>query len=356
MKGLVLSGGTGTRLRPLTHAGPKQLIPVANKPVLFYGLEALRDAGVTEVGIILGNNMPERVREVVGDGSPLGIRATFIHQGEPRGIAHAILAARDYLGSEPFVVYLGDNILKSGIQAFTRGFTEGRAEARILLTRVRDPQRFGVVELDPRGRVVRLEEKPKAPRSDLALAGIYLLKPSIFPILQALRPSWRNELEITDGLQSLLQSGALIEPTIVDGWWKDTGKPEDILDANRLVLEDLEPKVEGTVEKGAKVSGRVSLGAGSTIHRGSTVRGPAIIGRDCDIAGATLGPYTSIGDNCRIAGATIENSVLVEDIVVETPRRIVESLIGRGSRITSSRGAAPEGARMVVGENTALSL
>ncbi|MFQ5553005.1 MAG: glucose-1-phosphate thymidylyltransferase, partial [Thermoplasmata archaeon] len=293
MKGVVLSGGHGTRLRPLTHTGPKQLIPIANKPNILYCLEDLRDAGITDIGVILGDIMPERVREALGNGAEWGLDLTYIEQGAPRGIAHAVQCAEDFVGEEPFCVYLGDNLLKGSIRPMVKEFRAGDHDAGVLLARVPHPERFGVVEVGADGRVLSLVEKPKEAKSDLALVGIYLLRPSIFPVIQRLRPSWRNELEITEALDSLRAEGGDLVAHIVTGWWKDTGRPEDILEANRLLLDDLEAATEGTVEKGARVEGRVQIGPNSTVKEGSVVKGPAIIGRDCVIGPDTyVGPYT----------------------------------------------------------------
>src|SRR2546425_9868206 len=281
MKGVVLTGGHGTRLRPLTHTGPKQLIPIANKPNVLYCIEDLRDAGITEIGIILGDIMPEKVQELLGDGSAYGVRFTYIVQGAPKGIAHAIRCARDFVGDDTFCVYLGDNLLKGGIRHMVQDFERGGHEAGILLCPVEHPEWFGVAELDKEGNVIGLVEKPKNPRSNLALVGIYMLRPSVFPVIDKLAPSWRNELEITEALENLRRAGSRVRAYTVNGWWKDTGRPEDILEANHLLLEDLAPAMEGTVEPGAQVVGRVRIEAGTVVSKGSLIRGPAIIGRNC---------------------------------------------------------------------------
>ena len=353
MKGLILAGGAGTRLRPLTHTGPKQLIPIANKPNILYCLEDLRDAGVTEIGIILGDNQPEKVRELLKDGGEFGVHLTYVVQGAPRGIAHAIGCAEDFLKGGPFCVYLGDNLLKGGIRDMVAEFASGDADAEIALCHVSEPQRFGVAELDAEGRVVRLVEKPKDPKSDLALVGIYFLRDRIFPIIRSLKPSWRNELEITDALETLRAQGGLVHAHIVTGWWKDTGKPEDILDANRLILDELQPRVEGIVEDGAEIKGRVAIGPGSVVRRGAVIHGPAIIGRDCQIGpGTYIGPYTTVGDRTVIEFADIENSILLPDVHLATRHKIVGSLIGSHSHITEDEGARPRGMRVVLGEHS----
>lgn len=357
MKGVVLTGGHGTRLRPLTHTGPKQLLPLANKPNVLYCIEDLRDAGITDIAVILGHNMPEKVRELLGDGSAYGVRFTYIVQGQPKGIAQAIGCARDFVGQDAFCVYLGDNVLKGGIRHMVSEFLTSDAEAGIALCRIEHAERFGVAELDAHGDVVSLVEKPKQPKSDLALVGIYLLKPSIFPVIDRLKPSWRNELEITDAIESLRASGGRIKALLVKGWWKDTGRPEDVLEANHLLLEDLEPRNEGTIKEGAEVIGRVQIGKGTVVERGSVVRGPVVIGRDCVIGpGTYVGPYTSIGDGSHVVGADIEASIVIGDAIIESPKKIVNSLIGRHAAIRSADGRLPKGHQLIVGENSTLYL
>ncbi len=357
MKGLILTGGAGTRLRPLTHTGPKQLIPIANKPNVLYCLEDLRAAGITDIGIILGDNQPGKVRELLNDGSKWGVRFTYIVQGAPKGIAHAVLCAEAFAGDEPFCVYLGDNVLKGGIRDMVEEFRKNDYDAEVMLCRVPNPEKFGVAELDAQGNIISLVEKPKAPQSDLALVGIYLLRKTIFPIIRGLRPSWRNELEITEALDELRKQGGRIRTHIVKGWWKDTGKPEDVLEANHLLLDDIERRIDGTVEEGARVEGRVRVGEGTVIAKGSVVRGPAVIGRDCVIGpGTYVGPYTSIGDGSRLVGADIEASIVVGDVVIECPNKIVNSLIGRSATIRSAGTRLPKGHRLIVGENSTLDL
>lgn len=357
MKGIVLSGGHGTRLRPLTHTGPKQLIPVANTPILLYCIKDLVAAGITDIAVILGDVMPEKVQQLLGDGSPYGARITYIVQGAPRGIAHAILCAESFVGDEPFCVYLGDNLLKGGVQGVVQEFLAHAHDAEVLLCRVPNPEAFGVAELAKDGSIVSLVEKPKEPRSDLALVGIYLLRPSIFPIIRTLTPSWRNELEITEALDALRRQGGRVQAHIVTGWWKDTGRPEDILEANRLVLDDLPRRIDGTVAAGARVEGRVQIGPGTVVKEGSVVRGPSAIGRDCIIGPDThVGPYTAIGDGSVLLGADIEDSIVVGECRIETPRKIVGSLIGRHATIRSGDAILPRGLRLVVGENSTLVL
>ena len=357
MKGLILAGGAGTRLRPLTHTGPKQLIPLANKPNLLYCLEDLRDAGITEIGVILGDNQPEKVRDLLKDGRDFAVHITYIVQGAPKGIAHAVQCARDFMGPDPFCVYLGDNVLKGGIRAMVEDFRTNRFDAEVMLCHVPNPEKFGVAELDAKGQILSLVEKPKAPKSDLALVGIYLLRDSIFDVIRTLKPSWRDELEITDALEALRAAGGTILAHVVTGWWKDTGKPEDILEANRLVLDELASNVEGTVEPGAQVSGRVAIGRGTLVRSGAVVAGPAVIGRDCVIgAGTYVGPYTAIGDRSVLEPADIENSIVLTDAHIATRHKIVHSLIGSHTRIDEDEHARPKGTRLVLGEHSRVRL
>ncbi len=333
MKGLILSGGKGTRLRPLTFTQAKQLVPVANKPVLFYGIEALIGAGIREIGIIVGETKNE-IQQAVGDGRRWGddVRITYIDQPEPLGLAHAVLIAEDFLSGEPFVMYLGDNILKSGIVSLVQEFRERKPNALILLTPVPDPTMFGVAELKD-GRVVRLVEKPKMPKSNLALVGVYMFDSHVFEAVRAIKPSWRNELEITDAIQYLVDRGYRVQPHLVSGWWKDTGKIEDILEANRLILESLSGAIEGEVDGASRVSGEVVIENGVSV-RSSTIRGPAIIGAGSEIVEAYIGPFTSIQKNCRVIKTEIEHSIVLEGSeIIDVGSRIDESLIGREVRI-----------------------
>ena len=357
MKGLILAGGHGTRLRPLTHTGPKQLIPIANKPNILYCLEDMVEAGIKDIGIILGENMPEKVKELLGDGSRFGCNITYIVQGKPKGIAHAVGCAEEFMGDEPFVVYLGDNLLKQGIKELVERFEDPGVEAVIALCRVKEPQRYGVAELNEKGEVIRTVEKPQHPKSDLAVIGIYLFKPSIFPIIKGLKPSWRNELEITDAISGLIDAGYRVDAHIVDGWWKDTGKPEDILEANHLILDDLKPYNKGNVERNAKISGRVAIGDGTVVKEGSFIKGPAIIGKNCEIGPNTyIGPYTAIGDNSVITGTEIESSIVMKGTKITSGKKIVDSLIGANSVISSNERKLPKGIRLVLGENSTISI
>ncbi len=348
MKGLILSGGAGTRLRPITHTSAKQLVPVANKPILFYGLEAMREAGITDVGIIVGDTHAE-VEAAVGNGSAFGLTVTYIHQEAPLGLAHAVLTAEDYLGDEPFVMYLGDNLLKDGIVPFVRRFEESAPDALILLQKVLDPQSYGVAEIAD-GQVVRLVEKPAEPASDLALVGVYLFTPAIFASAKAIRPSARGELEITDAIQHLVDRGLRVEPHVVTGWWKDTGRLEDMLEANRLILSTLERDVRGELID-THVEGPVAVGARSRLER-CTVRGPVTIGEDCVLQDAFIGPYSAVYHGVRICRSEIENSIVLQDSRIEDlGARMTDSLIGKNVSICRSDGR-PLAYRFMVGDSS----
>ena len=358
MKGLVLSGGYGTRLRPLTHTGPKQLIPIANKPNIQYCIEDLRDAGITDIGIILGNVMPEKVQEFLGDGKKFGVKFTYIVQGEPKGIAHAVWCAKDFMGDEPFVMYLGDNLLKNGIKAIPKKMVDEKADCVISLMPVKEPQRYGIAELTPDGKkVIRTVEKPKEPKSNLAVIGVYAFNATFFKVYPKLKPSWRNEMEITDAISLLIDSGYKVVPHHVEGWWKDTGKPEDILEANHLILDGIQSSNAGKVEDGASVVGRVKIGNGTVVFGRSVIKGPSIIGEDCKIGpGAYVGPYTAIGDRCVISKAEVDDSIVMDDTTIEVERKLVRSMVGKGTKILSANGLVPKGDRLVVGENTTVYL
>jgi glucose-1-phosphate thymidylyltransferase len=354
LKGLILSGGAGTRLRPITHTSAKQLVPVANKPVLFYGIEALVEAGVTDIAIVIAPETGDEIREAAGDGSAFGATITYITQDRPAGLAHAVLTAEDYLGSSPFVMYLGDNLLAEGITRLVSAFRESQPDALILLTRVDDPSSYGVAELDG-DRVVRLVEKPKDPPSDLALVGVYLFGPTIFEAARALEPSWRGELEITEAIDGLIEGGQRVESQIVSGWWKDTGQLADMLEANRLVLEELTPRIDGEVSDDSRVESRVAVEQGAVVS-GSVVRGPAIIGQGARITDAFIGPYTSIGDEVEVSRSEIENSILLAGArVTDLGTRLEASLLGRNVSLTRSDGM-PKTLRMMVGDNSEIKL
>jgi len=349
VKGLILSGGKGTRLRPITHTSAKQLIPVANKPVLFYGIEAIAAAGIDQIGIVIAPETGDEVKAAAGDGSRFGVKLTYILQEEPGGLAHAVLTAEPFLGEEPFVMYLGDNLLQGGIVELVERFRGGGCDALILLTPVPDPENYGVAELEGE-RVVRLTEKPRTRRSDLALVGVYMFTNAIHDAARAIKPSERGELEITDAIQHLLDSGLRVEPHIVKGWWKDTGQLADMLEANRLVLDTLEARCEGTLES-SQLDGRVIVEAGARLER-SIVRGPAIIGADARLIDAYVGPYTAVGDGCLIESAEVEHSILLAGCeVCRLDGRVESSLLGRNVRI-SRDGRQPRAYRFMLGDNS----
>jgi glucose-1-phosphate thymidylyltransferase len=349
MKGLILSGGKGTRLRPITYTRAKQLVPVANKPVLFYGLEALVHAGILDIGIVVGDTQAE-IRAAVGDGSRWGARVTYIEQDAPRGLAHAVLISEPFIGRDPFVMYLGDNLLNRGIDRFVEEFGREQPAAQILLTHVPDPQMFGVAELAD-GRVIRLVEKPKEPKSDLALVGVYMFGPEVFTSVKRITPSFRNELEITDAIQDLIDRGLSVRPHLVEGWWKDTGKLEDMLEANRLILDTVTPCVAGSVDAESRLEGKVVVEAGAVIER-SVVRGPVIIGAGARITGAYVGPFTSIGERVTIRDTEIEHSIVLEGATItDLSTRIEDSLIGRGVSIYR-QPVRPTAYRFMLGDNS----
>ena len=349
MKGLILSGGKGTRLRPLTYTSAKQLVPIANKPVLFYGIEAIADAGIRDIGIVVGDTHAE-IRAAVGDGSRWGVRVTYIEQDAPRGLAHAVKISQDFIGQDPFVMYLGDNLLDKGITHFVEEFRRERPAAQILLTKVPDPQMFGVAQLRD-GQVVRLVEKPKEWIGDLALVGVYMFGPQVFDAVNRITPSFRNELEITDAIQDLIDHGLTVRPHIVEGWWKDTGKLEDMLEANRLILDTFETRVEGSVDAESRIEGKVVIEPGAVIER-STIRGPAIIGQGARIIHAYVGPFTSIMNGVEIQDTEIEHSIVLEGSSLRNlSNRVTDSLIGRNVRIYREP-VKPSAYRFMLGDNS----
>ena len=354
LKGLILSGGAGTRLRPITHTSAKQLVPVANKPVLFYAIEALVDAGIADIGIVIAPETGDEIRAAVGDGSAFGANVTYIVQDKPAGLAHAVLTAEEFIGGSPFVMYLGDNLLADGLRGLVASFRAEEPDALILLTPVEDPQSYGVAELNGE-RIVRLIEKPKDPPSNLALVGVYLFGPPIFDAARALEPSWRGELEITEAIQGLIDQGRDVRSEVVSGWWKDTGQLADMLEANRLVLEEIETRIEGEVDEGSRVEGRVVVEPGAKLVR-SVVRGPAMIGAGACIEDAYIGPYTSIGDDVHIRRSEVEHSIILAGSVVEDlGTRMEASLLGREVKLTRSKGM-PKTLRMLVGDKSEIKI
>ena len=354
LKGLILSGGRGTRLRPITFTSAKQLVPVANKPVLFYGIEAMAAAGIREVGIIIAPETGDEIRAAAGDGSQFGVSITYVVQDEPAGLAHAVLTAEPFLGDAPFVMYLGDNLLQGGMEDLVDAFREHAPEALILLTPVPDPQNYGVAELGPDGGVLRLVEKPPEPATDLALVGVYMFTPLIHEAARSIQPSARGELEITDAIQWLVDGGRRVEPHVVRGWWKDTGRLDDMLEANRLILDTVVRSVDGSLDD-AQVDGRVVVEPGARLER-ATVRGPAIIGAGALVRDAYIGPYTAVGRNCVIERAEVEHSILLEGSSVRgLDGRMESSLLGRD--VSISRGdRQPRAYRFMVGDKSEIGI
>jgi len=341
------------RLRPITHTSAKQLVPVANRPVLFYGIEAMAQAGIEDVGVIIAPETGDEIRAAAGDGERFGVRLTYIVQDEPAGLAHAVLTAEPFLGDEPFVMYLGDNLLQGGIGELVETFRRNGPEALILLTPVPDPEHYGVAELRD-GRVVALAEKPPAPKTDLALVGVYMFTPVIHDAARAIRPSARGELEITDAIQHLVDGGYRVEPHVVRGWWKDTGRLEDMLEANRLVLDTIVARIEGELVD-SRCDGRVVVEAGARLER-CTVRGPAIIGAGARLVDCYVGPYTAIGENCTIERAEVEHSILLDGCTVsDLDGRMESSLLGRN--VTIHRGdGQPKAYRFMVGDESEIGI
>jgi glucose-1-phosphate thymidylyltransferase len=325
-------------MRPLTHTSAKQLLPVGNKPMLFFALESIAAAGLKEVGIVIGRTGPQ-VMGAVGDGSAFGLSVTYLPQPDPLGLAHAVLIARDWLADDDFLMYLGDNFLSGGLSRFVSAFQAGPQDARILLTRVADPRAFGVAELDDSGRIATLVEKPKVPKSDLALAGVYLFTPVIHEAVSRIRPSWRDELEITDAVQWLIDAGYEVGHQLVSGYWKDTGSVADMLEVNRLVLDEIAPRVEGEVDAASEIRGQVEIAAGATV-RDSRIFGPVTVGSGAQICRSFIGPFTSIGEDCRISDSEIEGSIVMSGARIDGAVRVAQSSIGREVEITASAAAA----------------
>ncbi|MEM8997107.1 MAG: glucose-1-phosphate thymidylyltransferase [Acidobacteriota bacterium] len=353
MKGLILSGGKGTRLRPLTYTSAKQLVPVANKPVLFFGIESIVAAGITDIGIIVGDTKDE-IREAVGDGSQFGAKVTYIEQGAPLGLAHAVMIAEDFLGDDSFVMYLGDNLIAGGITSLVEEFQQLECNAQILLAEVPNPQQFGVAELADDGvHIKRLTEKPKEPKSNLALVGVYMFDRQIMESVKRIKPSARGELEITDAIQDLIDRGLAVHPHKVRGWWKDTGKLDDMLEANRIVLDstDIPQRRGGQTGDGSTLEGRVLVGEGAELVN-TVVRGPAVIGENARLENAFVGPYSSIGDDCVLSSCEIENSIVLQGSEIrDIPVRIDGSLVGKNARIVKTH-AKPKAYRFMLGDNS----
>jgi glucose-1-phosphate thymidylyltransferase len=348
VKALVLAGGEGTRLRPITHTSAKQLIPVANKPILFYGLEAIRDAGIREVGIVVGTTA-EEVRAACGDGSRWGLEITYLPQDAPRGLAHAVLIARHYLGDDDFVMYLGDNLLLEGLSTFVQEFDRHRPNAQIFLARVREPERFGVAVLEG-DRVTKLVEKPKEHISDLALVGVYLFDETVHEAVRRVEPSWRGELEITDSIQALVDAGRTVRAELITGWWKDTGKLEDMLEANRMMLSRVEPRVDGEVDGQSRLVGRVVIERGAKVSR-TVIRGPAIVGENSIVEDSLIGPNASIYYECAIGGSQVEDSIIMERCRIEDVRPVAQSLLGKDVEVRRGK-SGPAAHRLMLGDQS----
>lgn len=352
MKGLILSGGKGTRMRPITHTAAKQLLPVANKPILFYAVEAIKDAGVNEIGIIISPETGNDVKEALGDGSRWGIRIEYIVQDEPKGLAHAVKTAGKFLGDDTFVMYLGDNLIKDGVKPLVERFNQCKADSLILLKEVANPSSFGVANLDKDGRIINLEEKPKEPKSNFALVGIYLFNKHIHTAIDNIKPSKRGELEITDAIQKLIDMKYHVDSHVLTSWWLDTGKKDDMLEANRVVLDEMEDFVmNGDLQGSSVVSGRVHVGEGSRLNN-CTVRGPAVIGSDCVLENTYIGPFTSIGDGAHVSNVEIEHSILRENCrIKDFDGRIVDSLIGVNVELARSH-AKPVAYKFMLGDDS----
>jgi glucose-1-phosphate thymidylyltransferase len=352
MKGLVLSGGKGTRLRPITYTSAKQLVPVANKPVLFRVIEAIRDAGIDEIGIVIGDTGDE-IRSAVGNGKRWGVRITYIPQDAPLGLAHAVKISHDFIGDDRFVMFLGDNCIQGGISPLIEQFGHSDHNAQIVLKRVSDPRSFGVAELDDEGKIKRLVEKPREPQSDLALVGIYMFDAKIFEAVNSIAPSPRGELEITDAIQWLVSHGCRVFPYVHEGWWIDTGKKDDLLEANRLILEEMQPSIQGYVDRDSQLIGKVIVEAGAEIIN-STIRGPAIIGEHTRILNSYVGPFTSIYHHCLIENSEVEHSIVLEQSkILDLPSRLEDSLIGRNVEVARSP-LKPKAYRLMLGDNSSV--
>jgi len=351
MKGLILSGGKGTRLYPITYTSAKQLVPVANKPVLFRVIEAIQDAGIDDIGIVVGDTAAE-IKEAVGTGRRWGVKITYIQQEAPLGLAHAVKVSRDFLGDDRFVMFLGDNAIEGGISGLIGEFKDSDYDCQIVLTPVENPSRYGVAELDPDSRrVIRLVEKPRNPPSNLILVGIYMFNEHVWEAVNAIKPSWRGELEITDAIQYLVDKGYNVHPYVHRGWWIDTGEPDEMLQANDLVLDEIEHHIEGYIDRDSQVNGKVTIGKGAEIIN-SRIRGPAIIGEDTRLVNAYVGPFTSIYHHVLIEDSEIEHSIVLEHSqIIDIPYRIADSLIGRNSIITRSP-IKPKALKMTLGDHS----
>ena len=354
LKGILLHGGYGTRLKPLTYTRPKQLLPIANIPMSQYGIDSLKNAGITDIAIVIGGNNSYKVKEYYGDGEKFGVKITYIYQDEPKGISHAISLCEDFIGSHKFVVFLGDNIMLKEITNYAEEFSNDDDSAKILLCEVPNPSQFGIADITKDGKIKKIMEKPKIPPTNLAVTGIYFLSPIIFDIIKKLKPSWRNELEITDALQMLLESNHKISYDVITSYWKDTGTPADIIEANRIILSRLEPYFHGQKENDVTIKGKVMVGKNTKIKNGSTIEGPVIIGENCLINGVSyIGPNTSIGNNSILHDCTIDNSIIMDGCNIDCKISITNSIVSYNSKITSSQ---QKKAIFILGEDTTIIL
>jgi len=353
MKALVLSGGTGSRLRPITYTRAKQLVPLANKPILFYGIEDIATAGITEIGIIVGDTADD-IRSAVGDGSQFGVNITYIEQEAPLGLAHTVLIAKEFLGDESFIMYLGDNVLMGGVTDFVAEFNKENPNSMVLLNKVEDPRAFGVAEVAADGSIIGLEEKPKEPKSDLALVGVYLFDKSIHEAVRAIEPSARGELEITDAIQWLIDNNKVVLHHTIDSEWIDTGKHQELLDANRIVLDKIKTDIQGDIDSVSRIEGRVIIGQGTKILN-STVRGPVVIGENVIIEGSYIGPYSSVASNAQILDSELEHSVVLESAKISGIARMVDSLIGERAECTKD-SEQPSACRVMIGDDSTVKI
>ncbi|MDT3673836.1 glucose-1-phosphate thymidylyltransferase [Microcystis wesenbergii] len=356
MKALILSGGKGTRLRPLTYTGAKQLVPVANKPILWYGIESIVAAGITDIGIIISPETGEEIRQTTGNGEQFGAKITYIRQDQPAGLAHAVKTAQSFLGDSPFIMYLGDNLIEDDLSPFLGSFQKQSLDALILLRKVSNPSAFGVAKVDETGKVLYLVEKPKEPPSNLALVGIYFFAPTIHQAIASIQPSGRGELEITDAIQELINQNKAVEANKLLGWWLDTGKKDDLLEANRIILDtSLEIALQGEIDANSQVIGRVQIGQGSKIIN-STIRGPVIIGENCHIENCFIGPYSSVANGVKLIDADIEHSVILKDAtIIGIHQRIVDSVIGRRAKLEIAP-QRPKALRFMIGDDSHVEL
>ncbi len=354
MKGIILHGGHGTRLRPLTHTGPKQLLPIANKPMSEYCVEAIRNCGITDIAIIIGGIGSNKVKEYYGDGSKFNVKISYIEQDEPKGIAHAINLCKNFVGNEKFLVFLGDNIIQKPISDISKKFESSNDDALVLLCEVSNPERFGIADVKE-NKIIKIMEKPKHPPTNLAVTGIYFLTTKIFEIFSRLKPSWRNELEITDALQMMLEEHNIVNFEMITDYWKDTGTPDDIIHANGEVLKNMKPYLSGKKENGSEISGNAMIGTNSIISRNSKIFGPCIIGKNCIIGeNCKIGPNVSIGDNSKLTNCNIQNSIIMENCIIDSNMKIRNSILASNSSIIFNDGNDEK--VLLLGEGTKISL